>query len=495
MARRRIQTIERPGAVVPSGITPSELDARVPDPSGASEAQVLSISSGVPDWVDPPAGGGSDARIYVDDYIDEGDRGTTDNSAAIQSAFNAADALVATALGGGGQTAYPTVEFGPGDYRLDSAITWKRHNIIGAGSYHGTRLQWNGTATIPIVRNGQLRFQHMTGLALNVMGATRPTYWLDIQGPVDFGGKLQDIQFGATTAGGIQMGGWFNLHWRDLRWDAIGGYAIDATIPAGQYKSSFLLDGFTYDHQAEEAGNGEGVIQLTIDPDNADIGRVRIANGRIEPNGEWAGTKSVVHINHGATTYDNVVGLHLSDLDIQDSSGAVDSVLVYRTGSSSRLDSFMLTNVGQSGLSSLTGGTWYGSDPALPMRSFYPFLSYGAPMGADIHRLNLYANDVSWDNFLYARRGEEAYDRWQVDHTAGFHFGGGAAAPDTRLYRNAANSLAMGAGDNFAVDGTWNGGTLWMGNYALWVDSTGDLRIKNGAPASDTDGTVVGTQS
>jgi hypothetical protein len=36
---------------------------------------------------------------------------------------------------------------------------------------------------------------------------------------------------------------------------------------------------------------------------------------------------------------------------------------------------------------------------------------------------------------------------------------------------------------------------LYLGDYSLWVDSTGDLRIKNGAPASDTDGTIVGTQS
>lgn len=58
--------------------------------------------------------------------------------------------------------------------------------------------------------------------------------------------------------------------------------------------------------------------------------------------------------------------------------------------------------------------------------------------------------------------------------------------------------------------GTWNFNTLyasgasgptgyqapfWMGTHALWVDSTGDLRIKNVAPTSDTDGAVVGTQT
>lgn len=51
------------------------------------------------------------------------------------------------------------------------------------------------------------------------------------------------------------------------------------------------------------------------------------------------------------------------------------------------------------------------------------------------------------------------------------------------------------------LSGLWNatsttGGTaLKLGAYSLWVDSSGRLRIKNGVPTSDTDGTVVGTQT
>jgi len=36
---------------------------------------------------------------------------------------------------------------------------------------------------------------------------------------------------------------------------------------------------------------------------------------------------------------------------------------------------------------------------------------------------------------------------------------------------------------------------LHLDGYQLWVDSSGRLRIKSGAPTSDTDGTVVGTQT
>lgn len=46
--------------------------------------------------------------------------------------------------------------------------------------------------------------------------------------------------------------------------------------------------------------------------------------------------------------------------------------------------------------------------------------------------------------------------------------------------------------------GTLGGGwqtPMLFGTYSLWVDTTGDLRIKATAPTSDLDGTVVGTQS
>lgn len=36
---------------------------------------------------------------------------------------------------------------------------------------------------------------------------------------------------------------------------------------------------------------------------------------------------------------------------------------------------------------------------------------------------------------------------------------------------------------------------MYLGAYALWVDSAGKLRIKSGAPTTDLDGAVVGSQS
>lgn len=55
--------------------------------------------------------------------------------------------------------------------------------------------------------------------------------------------------------------------------------------------------------------------------------------------------------------------------------------------------------------------------------------------------------------------------------------------------------LAFGIPVPTLVDGSWNNGPLRLGAYYLWVDATGDLRIKDSAPSSATDGVVVGTQS
>lgn len=52
------------------------------------------------------------------------------------------------------------------------------------------------------------------------------------------------------------------------------------------------------------------------------------------------------------------------------------------------------------------------------------------------------------------------------------------------------------AGDVLISPGGWNSpGLARLGPYRLWVDGSGRLRIKNGAPTSDGDGVVVGTQA
>lgn len=60
---------------------------------------------------------------------------------------------------------------------------------------------------------------------------------------------------------------------------------------------------------------------------------------------------------------------------------------------------------------------------------------------------------------------------------------GGNASGNVKLQNSSGNG------------GAWNTTHLVMGIYHLWVDSSNRLRIKNSTPTSDTDGTVVGTQT
>ena len=66
--------------------------------------------------------------------------------------------------------------------------------------------------------------------------------------------------------------------------------------------------------------------------------------------------------------------------------------------------------------------------------------------------------------------------------------GGGA---DIGVYELAEKLVEM-----FTFTSAWNGSNpLKLGAYTFWVDATGDLRVVSGTPSSDTDGTVVGSQS
>lgn len=62
----------------------------------------------------------------------------------------------------------------------------------------------------------------------------------------------------------------------------------------------------------------------------------------------------------------------------------------------------------------------------------------------------------------------------------------GTATPDEALDVN---------GNVKAGGGGYMNGHLLLGNYNLWVDNNGKLRIKNGIPSCPTDGTIVGSQS
>jgi len=145
---------------------------------------------------------------------------------------------------------------------------------------------------------------------------------------------------------------------------------------------------------------------------------------------------------------------------------------------------------------------------------FYPQILFGNVQGAllfpDPQSLTDNSAQIYGSGAATTRRLHLAGDRVDVTHGAlgmrllsqatGFcrFFMVDASTNRTAEIRNTNGEIQLLPLAGQAVklgDGAWNGTPTKIGNYFLWVDSSGRLRIKATAPTSDTDGTVVGTQT
>jgi hypothetical protein len=105
-------------------------------------------------------------------------------------------------------------------------------------------------------------------------------------------------------------------------------------------------------------------------------------------------------------------------------------------------------------------------------------------------------NDFGSPNGFALQNDTQAYAWMQLrSFNRDLLLGDGTAVPDAGLRRVSAGQIGPRAGDFLNAGSAWNGSHLVMGTYHLWVDGTGDLRIKSSAPTSDIDGAVVGTQT
>ncbi len=92
---------------------------------------------------------------------------------------------------------------------------------------------------------------------------------------------------------------------------------------------------------------------------------------------------------------------------------------------------------------------------------------------------------INWTGSNHFYIGETSYTGNVLIRNGG-KVGIGTTSPAEKLDVN--GNVKAGGG------GVING-HLVMGNYHLWVDSQGRLKIKNGIPSADSDGVVVGDQS
>lgn len=382
------------------------------------------------------------AEVSVRDYGALGD-GSSDDTAAIQSAIDAGQCDVS-----GGSCA-PIVYFPPGEYVISQTIQWKSAHLVGVFPNNSVRLQWNGPAGGTMVQKwaeshpGNESFALLSGINF-CHGSAEPGTFVDLttnDNGVDKFGIIERCHFADCTGDAIKVGGWVNGHWTDLRFDAIGGFAIRLTADPSQSYSSFVLDRFTYDH-SRSSNPGEGVLLVDASACGAQgIGTVRLSNGRIEVNQPWSGRKAIVVVMPGSGATGSV-DMHVSDVAYADSTGMPDDVLLYRDSSNSQgSETLELTNVSTNGLSAILGGVWPSVTPALPPGT-YGRLTFNHKDPNNVAN-SIDIRSLAWPTSyaLQIRQGADTFPRVRVDANGTLNFGSGSAAPDANLYRAGAGIL------------------------------------------------------
>jgi hypothetical protein len=77
-------------------------------------------------------------------------------------------------------------------------------------------------------------------------------------------------------------------------------------------------------------------------------------------------------------------------------------------------------------------------------------------------------------------------------------FGDGKTSPNVGFRQLAERTVGLGERDSpryLQLGSAWNGNHALLGENHLWVDQSGNLRIKNEAPTHDFDGVIVGAQA
>jgi hypothetical protein len=268
-------------------------------------------------------------------------------------------------------THVPQVIIPAGEYNLNATINWKSCDIDGMASpNNGVRIFWEGSAGgTAFVRTAADPGGTSYGAMRNINfrnGSTAPGIWLDLTAAsVDVHFQLERLHFLGSTVAAIDMAGWVNAHWRNLRFDLCGGYAIRATPPGSQFLGSFVVDQFTYDHQRGD-NLGQGVILVDNTALASNIGTVTLRGGRIELNTAWSGNKAIFTMKYGASAQSRACGFHLDDVNYYDIVGMSDDALIAReTSNTTGIESVTVTKSRFAGLSAFKNGNWF-SGAVLP---------------------------------------------------------------------------------------------------------------------------------
>lgn len=310
---------------------------------------------------------------------------TLDVTSILQQAIN--EAQVHTTVDGGA----PPIIFPPGQGSLSSTITWKSSPLIGHSIANaGTRIYWEGPDTSPAFvkdpnLSGGLSFGKMTYINFRP-GQSQPASWIDFGQSgkrVDAHLELSWIHF----VGGyhqIKCGGWYNLHWEHLRFDASLSYPLVFKPTAGQFLSSGHIGKFTYDPSfgfgPTRQVTAPGFVLFDLTEANANLGTFTFATGRVEGLATpWPLPSSLIVLHQPVSnTNTRLLNIALRDLTIhanfQQTGGLIHRTQESLTGS----DLFLLDNVHTYQVPNILSGNWpsFIQKPAMPVQGRIYALTY-----------------------------------------------------------------------------------------------------------------------
>lgn len=284
--------------------------------------------------------------------------GSTDDTAAIQSAFDAAEAARISSAGGVG----PKVVFPAGEYVITSGLTQKRHSIEAPDGPMATRIIWNGAATgTAITRTLECRV-HIKGLRFDP-GTANPACWVDWSAePIDWGNTFEDVFFGqiddTNGTAAVRLGQIVNAHMQRVRFQG-GPWAVEINHPAaGTVHRPFVMRDFTADFSSSSAT--QGLVRVVM----AGAGEVsvRLENARIETTTAMVAPACLVKVeSNPANTLAKIpVRLLAENLGVQFTNQTEDVSLLYQETTQTFIESSVmaLSCDFKDGIDKIAGGTW-----------------------------------------------------------------------------------------------------------------------------------------
>lgn len=408
--------------------------------------------------------------------------GVADETAAIQAAIDAADAAIVASVRES-VAGIPVVFFPTGEYRITAVIDPKRVHLMGVFPSNSSRIMWDGAAgATAFTFTSSVSFRLISGLSfIDFDNTDLPATWFLFSGVgPDQMLVMERLQFISSSSDAIKFAsGWVNLHMHKMRWDGIGGWAINSLAGSTQNNSSWSLDDFTYAlNDSTLAGDPPGVFRFENPDGSTFVGIAQISNAKVEISGsviDLSGNKAIVEFDGNATAGASWMSVEFSNIAVQVGAGITGTTLFHSGNSSGGNGTipFVIEN-SKIGTANLITGEW--NTWTLPFTS-----------GALIHHFNFNSHSTT-SPFTFASKPIEAIGfsssvgvfearqradtgyRLQVTSDGDFNWGPGDGTTDLVLDRGGAGGLRFLTGSNFSP--AVAGKTLGVNGFEWLLNAT-----------------------